>query len=992
MQPPVWVNYELSEESAAVMARGLSGSSQAWGVLLAHAQAVLAARTDTRESETVDAYGFDDWRDLIAAARILDSAASDNGLSDSEDRRTAAILAACAFGMCGMAVSAAAVIDSHQLFQGALSPGEITALVLSSPASGRAVFEALSEPSAYRACVESVVSYLGGADEETFLQAISSLDQAIRAELAPWESYLLRLSRLSLSHIRRLATARVLQDYETLFPSGYLGRLVSESPMLLPSQYEALIKQDILEPGCNSVIALPTATGKTLLGELVLMSSLGNEPGLVCYIAPYVALGRQVADKISNHVPGGVRVSRQMGGYRDPAPLDPENNLEVVVATPERFDAMLRLRSELIPFIRAVVFDEAHMIGNGERGIRLEGILTRLRLTEQAPRFALLSAVVSNADDLAAWLHVDSGRVVKGEWRPTVKRLSRWTEDGKLKLHAGDDPLRDQPSQVLGETDLPWPESGFYSTNNFGVNRQLGRAASRNVAYMAQFQYQRYGQPVLCVCTTRASTRQLAAEVMGRLPELEPVPVPIRDVITLIGRKYRYLRPLQEALRRGVAYHNSSLPHPVRQGIEQAVEDRVLKVVAATTTLAEGVDLPFRVTILADWLTFDGEQSRPMEALLFKNIAGRCGRAGKFTEGDTVIFDNPIGDPQLTSPLRRPGMQDDIFFSENSPSLRSALPHVNRRNAVSMVGSQLLAAIHENPRLDDLATSFFESSFARWTPDADEGKARIYAAYQDILDARSGDPLAVAASPARLTEFGQAANSAGLSPQTARTLRSVLRGLANVENSVPGLVRVCVTLLSSLADVPEQTNSDLRKAIANPKSRVTVKQPDLDLVLRQWLEGTPIESIFSEIPVVQRSRRQPSLQTWLAGVPGETTWNDSFTRFHDFLRDCMEFFLPWILRAVRPLADLDGHPERPWGDWARFVELGVDTNWGVRILDAELGLDRDLARPLGLQLDLLHSGSSAPVAGEVTSVFERLVGTRDPLFPQLVNWYRFNYA
>ena len=73
------------------------------------------------------------------------------------------------------------------------------------------------------------------------------------------------------------------------------------------------------------------------------------------------------------------------------------------------------------------------------------------------------------------------------------------------------------------------------------------------------------------------------------------------------------------------------------------MEHRALKVVAATTTLAEGVDLPFRVTILADWLTFDGDKSRPMESLLFKNIAGRCGRAGQFTEGDTIIFDNPVG-------------------------------------------------------------------------------------------------------------------------------------------------------------------------------------------------------------------------------------------------------------------------------------------------------------------------------------------------------------
>ena len=96
------------------------------------------------------------------------------------------------------------------------------------------------------------------------------------------------------------------------------------------------------------------------------------------------------------------------------------------------------------------------------------------------------------------------------------------------------------------------------------------------------------------------------------------------------------------------------IPLDVREGIERAVESRALKVVAATTTLAEGVDLPFRVTILADWLTFDGEKDRPMDSLLFKNIAGRCGRAGQFTEGDTIIFDNPVGDALMTSPARRP--------------------------------------------------------------------------------------------------------------------------------------------------------------------------------------------------------------------------------------------------------------------------------------------------------------------------------------------------
>ena len=166
--------------------------------------------------------------------------------------------------------------------------------------------------------------------------------------------------------------------------------------MLLPSQYEAIKEHGVLNSDRNLLIALPTGTGKTLLGELALLASLGRDPGLVCYVAPYVALGRQVAEKFLVTLLPTFSRSAEVGGYQEPEPLDPDNHLEVVVATPERFDAMIRLRRDLLPSIRCIVFDEAHMIGNGQRGIRLEGVLTRLRLAslrgEQVPRFVLLSA------------------------------------------------------------------------------------------------------------------------------------------------------------------------------------------------------------------------------------------------------------------------------------------------------------------------------------------------------------------------------------------------------------------------------------------------------------------------------------------------------------------------------------------------------------------------------------------------------------------------
>ena len=916
-------------------------------------------------------------------------------MDDSENRKAAAILAACAFGMSGTAVSATAVIHNHQLLDSDLSPSELTTLALSSPIMSREVLPRLPVGSKYRTCIEHVAAFLARGGEEQFSAAVGSLQEALYEEPDAWGSYLLRLSRLSLAHAGRLATAKVLGSAESRFPLGYLDRLVSDSPLLLPSQYEAIIEHGVLEPDQNLLITLPTGTGKTLLGELALLSSLGRDPGLVCYIAPYVALGRQVADKVSRHTPADVRVHRLVGGYQEPDPLDPENHLEVLIATPERFDAVLRLRPDLLSTIRCVVFDEAHMVGNDQRGVRLEGILTRLRLAalrgERVPRFVLLSAVLSNADALANWIGIAPTNVIRGTWRPSAKRLLRWTEDGRLRLHAGDDPLRNVPSEVLGETQLPWPRKDFYPAQHFGAIRRQEPQALENIAFLAGYENERYEQPVLCVCSTRPKTRHLAAQLAQRFAPIEPLPQPIRVITDLIDQRYQYLRPLKEALHRGVAYHNSSLPHDVREGIERAVEARTLRVGAATTTLAEGVDLPFRVTILADWLTFDGDKSLPMESLLFKNIAGRCGRAGQFTEGDTVVFDNPVGDTQLTSPARRPILQEEIFFTESQPILTSAIDRLDRQVAISTIGSQLLAAIAENPDVEELASSFRIHGFAHQTAGAGSAAQRIALAYQEILDDKDGQPVAVAASPVRLTPFGEAANHGGLSPGTARKLRSALGEIDERGSSRPDLVAISVALLKSLAGVPEQGNPDLRKAVANPGSRPIVRLNELELVLELWLAGESVETIFAALPANKRSQRSPGLQTWLQGVSEDSTWTDQFAKFYDFMSNCVEFFLPWVLRAARPLAEIEGQPERPWSDWARYLELGTGSTWGSLLIDGGAITERAVALQVGQRLDALVSDSE-PTVDQVQQILTETLEGDDEIMGQVLSWFRQHRA
>ena len=167
MPLPSWVDFGTAQQFAAVMSRELSGSSETWATLFSHAQAVLASRTSTRDSEEIDTYDFDEWNDLVCAARILDSAATEKGVNEQGNRTSAAILAACAFGMSGTAVSARTVILGHQLLRSGLSPGELTALALSSPPLSGNVLPELPSGSSYRACVENLSAFLAtGGDKE----------------------------------------------------------------------------------------------------------------------------------------------------------------------------------------------------------------------------------------------------------------------------------------------------------------------------------------------------------------------------------------------------------------------------------------------------------------------------------------------------------------------------------------------------------------------------------------------------------------------------------------------------------------------------------------------------------------------------------------------------------------------------------------------------------------------------------------------------------
>ncbi len=288
-------------------------------------------------------------------------------------------------------------------------------------------------------------------------------------------------------------------------------------------------------------------------------------------------------------------------------------------------------------------------------------------------RMMLLSAVLSGVRQVGKMAGRGCGRHrfrLMEAHRETRRRVVGCKQEGSLNWYLGDDPLRSPGTRrdsLLGPRTLPWPDPKIYPTGKYGQIRKQRPVAFANVAFLVDYLLEEFGGPLLCVCATKENTRAVASALTGRLPPMELPGRHVSKAIHRIEAGHRYLMSLALHLRHGVAFHNSAVPTDIGVLIEDAVKERELRVVASTTTLAEGVDRPFRFTVLVDWLMWTSAGLTPVSTLLFKNIAGRCGRAGEFTEGDTIVFDNPLGDVRFTQAPNRWIVQRDVLLAEKAP-------------------------------------------------------------------------------------------------------------------------------------------------------------------------------------------------------------------------------------------------------------------------------------------------------------------------------------
>jgi helicase len=383
-------------------------------------------------------------------------------------------------------------------------------------------------------------------------------------------------------------------------PRVYIETLIERGIRELnPVQVEA-VKRGVLS-GSNMVISTPTASGKTLVAEMLLVKkSLEGKIGV--YLTPLRALASEKYQEFSRLRDLGLSVGISTGDYDQPAEYLGEYN--IVVATYERFDSVMRQRPLWLSRVGVVVVDEMHNISDPERGPIIEAIVARS--LKRGFQVLGLSATIGNPELMAKWVR---GELVSTNWRPV--RLVEGVLDRKRSrivfLDGREEPVDIESDPVL---DLV--------KHNLEMNMQT----------LVFIHNRKKVEELAEIFAQSSSASADSSSISSLLEELESAPT----------RLERELIP--ELLRRGVGFHHAGLSHVSRRVIEEAFRRRILRVVFATPTLAAGVNLPAR-RVLVSIKRYDPSSGRRVNISVseYKQMAGRAGRPQYDDLGEAIIID-----------------------------------------------------------------------------------------------------------------------------------------------------------------------------------------------------------------------------------------------------------------------------------------------------------------------------------------------------------------
>lgn len=426
----------------------------------------------------------------------------------------------------------------------------------------------------------------------------------------------------------------------------------------------------------------PTASGKTFLVLQWLIEQLtAGDTRVAAYLAPTRALVSEIETNLQallrktklievTSLPLREKYEAARGGGRR----------VILVLTQERLHLLANVLGDAFS-IDLLVVDEAHKIGDNQRGVILQDAIERATRANPKLKIVFISPATENPEVLLTDAPEGAKTAVVDSDAPTVlqnvivaRQLPGKPKSWNLSV------LRQEDELAIGTLQLASTPAGL----------------RKRLAFIAAAVGERGGT---LVYANGAGESEAVADLIGQLLPNSDVVDPELTQLAELARKGVHpnfrLAPLVE---RGVAFHFGNMPTLIRVEIERLFRSGKILFLVCTSTLIEGVNLSCRTIVLRGPRKGMGH---PMEAHDFWNLAGRAGRWGDEFQGNIVCIDPqdptawPSGVPKRARfPIKRETdavleLADDVadYLAQRS---ESELPTLQRREKFEQVGAYLL--------------------------------------------------------------------------------------------------------------------------------------------------------------------------------------------------------------------------------------------------------------------------------------------------------------
>ena len=476
--------------------------------------------------------------------------------------------------------------------------------------------------------------------------------------------------------------------------------------------------------GKSLVLAIPTASGKSLVAYLAILQAV-LRGGKALYIVPLRALASEKHDDLKAFEPLGIRVGLTMGDYDR---IDPSlEKFDVIIATSERADSLLRHRSSWLQRLTVVVADEIHLIHDADRGPTLEVTLAKLRQVNPRAQIIALSATIGNSEELASWLEADH---VTSEWRPVPLKTGvsfngkiRFSDRTEKPVNADGDSLTSLVTEVIRDGG---------QALIFVNTRRSSEALARKL-----------------VSTVKKEISEKERELLGKISE---------ELIRGQEEATSLAARLGKCLEGGTAFHNAGLTNEQRSLVETQFRKRRVKCIVATPTLAAGVNTPARRVIIRDLNRFDVNYGfAPISVLEVKQMCGRAGRPQYDPYGEAILLAKDDGEVDE--------LIEEYFLQPPEPveSKLSSEPALRVHTLATIATGH---ATTEEELFDFFGRTFFAHQYP---VDQLRGKVEDVLAFlqrEDFLSSREGS--------LRATFFGRRTSDLYIDPLSAVRMRDAL--------------------------------------------------------------------------------------------------------------------------------------------------------------------------------------------------------------------------